>query len=155
MIHDKVHKSVEKQIEKQKISHDKHSQFRDFAMEDNVFVENHAKTNPSDPKFVPATIVEKSGPLSYKAKLFENDQVKRFHADHIIPTHVDFKTSLSEKGGGKLDRCVPDEQSANDSLAVQDNIEESHITPEPNIVSEAPALRRSQRKVKPPEKLTL
>lgn len=154
LVHDKVHKSVEKQIEKQKMSHDKHSQFRDFAIEDNVFVENHAKTNPTDPKFLPATILEKSGPLSYKAKLYENDQVKRFHADHIIPTHVDFKTSLSGMGEGKLDSSFPAEQPANDCLAVPDNIEKSH-TPESEKVPEVPVLRRSQRNVKPPEKLNL
>ena len=51
LLHDKVNESVEKHFEKQKMSHDKHSQFRDFAIEDSVFVKNHAKTNPSDPNF--------------------------------------------------------------------------------------------------------
>lgn len=124
--------------------------------------------------------------------MHEDDQIKRYHADHIIPTHVDLNPSHSHshEGEGKLGSNGNDcttgpknyekkavkevgsqptteikesSDTRNSPMNTSLDIEES-TTGGPSLsnnmesdladLKSTPILRRSKRKIKPPDRLT-
>ena len=74
-----LHHRVEGNQEKQKANHDKRSSQRHFNVEDPVFARNYSR----GPPWLPATIINKCGPLSYKVKVLEGGMVWRRHQDQL------------------------------------------------------------------------
>jgi len=62
----------------QKAAHDQHARFRQFAVGDSVMVKNFS----SGPNWLPASVVDKLGPLSYLVKT-PDEQLWRRHVDHL------------------------------------------------------------------------
>ncbi|XP_023192425.1 uncharacterized protein K02A2.6-like [Xiphophorus maculatus] len=74
---------VRKKQEKQKGYHDNHSKWRSFSPGDEVYVRNYSH----GPKWVPAIILEGTGPVSYTVKMGDG-RVMRRHVDQIKKRHV-------------------------------------------------------------------
>lgn len=89
LVHDHVCKNVQKNQNNQKYYHDEHAKLREFAINDNVFVQNQSSNYP---KYLPGTIVDKTGPISYKVMV--NGLIKRYHVDQIMSTEVDFSPQI-------------------------------------------------------------
>ena len=82
---------VEKEQERQKAAHDQHSTVRTFKVGDAVYARNFGP----GPKWLPAGIVEVTGPLSCKVKLLDG-KVWRRHQDHLRKRYVsDSQTQVS------------------------------------------------------------
>jgi hypothetical protein len=79
LVHNDVVSNVNKARNSQKLAHDVNSKFREFFVNDKVFVKNF---NAKYPRYVPGVIVNKIEPYSYN--VLSNSIVKRVHVDHII-----------------------------------------------------------------------
>lgn len=71
---------VQRRQECQKEGHDKRAKVRSFEVGENVYVLNHNRGS----KWLPGTIVERRGPLSYCVELLDK-RIVRCHQDHIRP----------------------------------------------------------------------
>ena len=74
-------KVVGKQAD-QKQRHDAHSRDRDFDIGENVLARNLRE----GPKWVPGTILERTGPVSYRVQV--RDQIWRRHTDQLLSSQV-------------------------------------------------------------------
>ena len=74
-----LHHLVENNQEKQKATHDKHLSYQNFNVGDPVFVCNFF----CRPPWLPATITNRCGPLSFKVKVLEGGMVWRRHQDQL------------------------------------------------------------------------
>ena len=79
LIHETVLTNVKKSQIAQKVNHDIHSKYREFEVNDKVFVKNFLGKYP---KYFNAIVVSKHEPYSYS--VLSNGNVKRVHIDHLI-----------------------------------------------------------------------
>ena len=70
---------VKNEQEEQKAAHDKHSSSRCFNVGDPVLVCNFSQ----GPSWLPATIIERRGPLSFKVKVLEGGMIWRRYQDYL------------------------------------------------------------------------
>ena len=96
LVHPYVQTSVMKSQLQQKKTHDQHAKVRDLCLHDNVFVRNYA----SGPKWVPGTIVEQTGPISFKVQTDNQGVIKR-HQDQLRKASC--FDSLVETQGGRVE----------------------------------------------------
>ncbi len=69
---------VQHRQERQKEGHDKRAKVRSFEVGEQVYVKNHSRGS----KWLPGTIIERRGPLSYRVELLDKRTV-RCHQDHV------------------------------------------------------------------------
>ena len=75
---------VEEYQAKQKQGHDQQAKWREFQLGKQVYVRNFS---PQGPKWVPAQVLEQTGPVSYKVVLEGSHIVCRRHVDQIRPKY--------------------------------------------------------------------
>ena len=83
--------TVASKQEKEKQQQDTKAQERYFSENDDVYVENYRP----GPKWLPATVVEPTGLVSYHCKLHDGEIVRK-HVDQVRSRHVPYET-LSQK----------------------------------------------------------
>ena len=69
---------VESKQNNQKVAHDAHSKNREFQVDEKVLVQNFR----GEPKWLEATVVERTGPVSYKVMIGE--ETSRRHVDQML-----------------------------------------------------------------------
>ena len=124
---------VQTNQERQKSGHDSHTKARTFAPGDKVFVHNFA----SGPTWIPGTIAEERGPLSFHIQL-ENGRVVRQHIDHV-----------------RARSCEVNNEFSVDPLPIPSSTSPAERTnPDPIPPAVIPELRRSSRIRQPPNRFT-
>ena len=127
---------VRQKQEKQKYYHDPiRSRKLNLSRTDPVMVRNYTSPN----KWVPGTVTEQTGPLSFKCQV--GDKIVKRHQDQVIPVPIVPKPHTNQ----------PDNLVSNDSTEITP-IENS--VPSGNNSPEIP-LRRSMRVSRPPDRLNL
>ena len=116
--------------------------------EEPVMVKNYSTV--SKDRWVPAEVVQQTGPVSYKCKL-PGGRVVRRHQDQIL------RRSLPQNGQVPIE---PMQQESGDLSSPMPNVPELVDSPKGDIQAESPAkvttpVRRSTRVVKPPDRLDL
>lgn len=125
---------VQNKQEKQKYYHDpKHPRNLDLVPQTQVMVRNYSTNTP---KWIPADIVDRSGPVSYRCQTSEGGIMRR-HSDQILE-----RTKLTNQK-----TPLPEEKESTP--------EHQFIITETNPASPKSALRRSSRAIKPPVRLNL
>ena len=119
---------VQRNQERQKDTHDRGTRFRTFQPDDMVYIRNFGQGE----KWLPATVVNIQGPLSYVVKLADGREVRR-HVDHVRTRRTPSSSSS---------------QIDDDCLPTPSTVTEATVDPTPPLV-----LRRSSRVVQPPERL--
>ena len=125
---------VETQQLKQKQQHDSTKPLRSFLPGDTVFAQNFRVSN-SEPKWLPATVVVVTGPLSYQVELQDGSTVRR-HIDNLKRRDTD-QNSTTEQDSALVTR--PLTPSAQASSVVADRSTSSGPS------QPLPPLRRSAR----------
>ena len=164
-----VAEKVQKQQSKQKDYHDQKAVSRKLCEGDPVYI--YPGTNSRDPNWKQGTVVEQTGPVSYKVKLSSGDIIKR-HLDHIRPRSCgrpeEGMVPVEEKSADDFDDSIlcPDVPCVTPQPEVEEQDNKAE-TPEANASKAStsekasdsvppqitPVLRRSQRKVQPPDRL--
>ena len=108
LVHQNLISNVQKAQSAQKAYHDKRTKFREFSINDQVFVKNFVSKYP---RYFPGTIVGKSEPYSYKVLV--NSIVKRVHVDHIIAS--------SNNDEIELEHQIEFDVNSNENQNVQNN----------------------------------
>ena len=169
LLHPTVKQSVSQHQQAQKLHHDKTSLEREFGVNDRVYVRNFGRGE----KWIPGEIVKSTGPVSYKFKTNDGLLVRR-HADQIKVTCADqeFESIITPPSSDQLRPVV---HSIPKSVVVENSEPKTVATGPRNtgISNDAqqsesetvsgqslgspspPPLRRSERRVKAPDKLDL
>ncbi len=115
----------------QKKHHDIHTGARSFNVGDSVYI----KDFPDQKKWVPGTIVQTRGPLSYHVEL---------HDGRVVRRHVDaVRSRVSDEGSSTSDVEIPSPEIA---PAVVDSPAEEDVD-----ATALPPIRHSDRSRPPPE----
>ncbi|KAL2089390.1 hypothetical protein ACEWY4_014078 [Coilia grayii] len=155
LIHPDFKNSVHNKQEKQKHYHDIHARARVLGEGDLVYTRNFG----SGPAWVPGSITEKTGPVSYKVTL-GNGQVVRRHIDQVhgrssipqVMTTELFPDTLPEEAEELQPPVVPEipiSSDSSDSTAAETTVE----LPESSPAVQPAAVRKSQRARKAPDYL--
>ena len=154
-----------------KLRHDQHSKQREFSVGDQILARDYRNKD----KWQPGTIVEKATPYSYKVQLDKEQLTWRRHTDQLLnnSNSSDTQSELRDPSGKcpKLPVQVPSPTASAESSSPA-NEPSSAQTAQPNLptVPETspsdvaptstadvpdphPVLRRSQREIKPPQRL--
>ena len=83
--HPDLSKKVSYQQERQKRNHDSTIPLRKFAVGDQVYAKNYTS---SSPQWLAGTVIEVTGPLSYKVILECGNNIVRRHVDSVRPRHT-------------------------------------------------------------------
>ena len=83
--HPDFSKKVSYQQERQKRNHDSTIPLRKFAVGDQVYAKNYTS---SSPQWLAGTVIEVTGPLSYKVILECGNNIIRRHVDSVRPRHT-------------------------------------------------------------------
>ena len=115
-----LHQRVKTEQFKQKIAHDKHSVNQSFDLGDPVFARKFSR----GPQWLPATIVQRSGPLSFKVKVLEGGMTWRRHEDHLRQRSViDSESKNFSAPPAQLPLLNYSDQSSDDSKSSEANDE--------------------------------
>ena len=82
LLRPQIRSKVEGKQADQKQRHDLHSTDREFDIGENVLARNLRE----GPKWLPGTIIEKTGPVSYRVQV--RDQVWRRHTDQLLSSQL-------------------------------------------------------------------
>lgn len=93
-----VTRTVRGKQENQKQQHDRHVRERKFKAEDPVYIKNYGQGN----KWIPARIIEKTGPVSYTAMSDDGKRTRR-HQDQILNRKVQEQNEDQRKLGEERD----------------------------------------------------
>ena len=161
-----------KKQECQKTNHSSHPRHLRVSEDTPVLIRNYSTGN----KFVPATINEQTGPVSFRCELEDGRIVKR-HQDQIISGETNTPSSIVpptpvapmqpciengvaselEASPSPLDRAPSSFRSSNNSKSSLSK--DSPTSSSPNVGSQPPApnptIRRSSRVSRPPKRLDL
>jgi len=124
---DRLHPDLNMEMklkQSKQIDSDADKRLRTFEKEDPVYIKNYTEGAP----WIPAKIVETTGPVSYKAQSLTSGEISRRHVDQIRSRVPDEQST------------VPPDLPPDGNLSVSDTPPESSPPP-----SDSPVLRRSQR----------
>lgn len=141
-----LHQRVEHEQARQKAAHDKHSVNRCFNIGDPVFAHNFARGS----QWLPATIVERSGPLSFKVKLLEGGMIWRRHQDHLRQRSVidsEAKRAVNPSIGNPLLIEYPDLLIPDDSSSIEAN--DTSLTKGTKVVRPSPRRNPKRTRTQP------
>ena len=130
---------------KQKFSHNQHSKPRELFIEQRVMVRN---LHPGD-KWVPGTIIERNGPLSYLVQAAEGQTWKR-HIDHLRQMDDSPQEEQMAESNNDTETLIriPPSQTAS-------NTEPSNNNSTPAVTESTQVTRRYPQRVRgPPDRLT-
>ena len=131
---------VESHQEKQKESHDTKRPLRTFQVGDLVYAENFSGL----PKWIPASIVKVTGPLSYELELSDSKEIKwRRHVDSIRGR---------EQHDSERKSCSPEISAPTQSDTPAYLLPNFTPDPPPPPPPPPPPLRRSTRNRQPPDR---
>ena len=91
VLYPEVNQKVEKSQQKQKLAHDNSKPLRSFAVGDHIYAQNFSNS-PS--KWIPATVLKATGPLSYQVKTAAGEILRR-HVDQLRRKHKELVDPLS------------------------------------------------------------
>ena len=144
-----LHQRVETEQFKQKIAHDKHSFNQSFHLGDPVFARNFSR----GPQWLPATIVQRSGPLSFKVKVLEGGMTWRRHQDHLRQRSViDSEAKNFSATPAQLPLLNYPDQSSDDSKSSEANDE--NLTNDTRTAEPPPILRNPKCSCTQPKRYT-
>lgn len=146
-----VSSRVAKKQQAQKKEHANAPRIVNLPPESPVMIRNYT---PGGSKWIPSTVVRKTGPLSYKCTGPSGNEVKR-HQDQIITRTIPVSPSPTKTlpvtiaPGSPTKSVVPDEGTHSFSPSTQEVVEPTSTS------SPSPCLRRSSREKKPVVKMNL
>ncbi|XP_016335635.1 uncharacterized protein K02A2.6-like [Sinocyclocheilus anshuiensis] len=151
---------VQQKQQKQRESHDKNAKLRVFTTGDDVLVRNYSY----GPKWIPAVIVNSSGPVSYTVAVGSGQILKR-HVDQIRIRHTETfqdstQVTMPSDGSSQLPEipCFTETETVPEvDIPSQDTTtvvaKEKLHSPDKLETPAVPRLRRSSRERRPPIRL--
>jgi len=160
LLHPSLQDHVQNQQNAQKRAHDQHAHDRDVGIDDPVFVRTYGQTKE---RWVPGVVTDKTGPLSYRVRTSDHGVIRRHqdqlrtrtcstgNSDSDAPVPLPVETDSDVSGDADSGDTTPNEGEGMSDIPVSENSNTVNKSPLVPVVQ----LRRSQRAIKPPDKLNL
>lgn len=160
LLHPDTAARVQERQARQKYGHDKHTRARAFQVGDRVYVRNFTGT----PTWIPGTIQDQTGPVSFRVQL-SGGRIRKRHVDHMRIHYPDEDTTcrgselLEGPGFSSVTPCGREPTLSSRVVSQETGTTHGGLNApcttqgHSEAVQPTPALRRSDRIRKPPDRL--